>query len=93
MKPLKDINFIFLMTAATAAITLELLSLVRVEIPPLYAPFLYGAFLLGVGYKVLWNGVKALARLRFSSINLLMLLAVIAAFYLGEYPEATVVLV
>jgi Cd2+/Zn2+-exporting ATPase len=42
---------------------------------------------------VLWEGLKSLAKLNFSDINLLMLIAVAAAFYLGEYPEAAVVIV
>jgi Cd2+/Zn2+-exporting ATPase len=93
MKPLRDTNFILLLSAVAMAVSLELLSLVRVEIPMPYAPFAYGFFILSIGYKVLWNGVKSLVKLKFSSINLLMLLAVIAAFYLGEYPEAAVVIV
>lgn len=93
MKALRDTNFILLLMAAVTVIVLELLSLVRMEIPMPYSPFIYGAFIIGIGYKVLWNGVKALAKLKFSSISLLMLLAVIAAFYLGEYPEAAVVIV
>ena len=56
-----------------------------------YAPF-FRHFILGIGYNVLWNGVKAIIKLKFS-INLLMTIAVIGAFYLGEYPEAAVVIV
>lgn len=56
-------------------------------------PFVFGGFILTIGYSVQWNGLKALATLRFSSINLLMLLAVIGAYYLKEYPEAAVVVV
>jgi len=58
-----------------------------------YAPFIFVIFILGIGYSVLWNGVKAMFKLQFSSINLLMTIAVIGAFYLGEYPEAAVVIV
>jgi cation transport ATPase len=47
-------------------------------------------FILGIGYNVLWNGVKAIFKLQFSSINLLMTIAVIGAFYLKEFPEAAV---
>lgn len=64
-----------------------------IEIPMPYAPFVFAAFILGIGYGVMWNGVKALFKLKFSSINLLMVIAVIGAFYLGEYPEAAVVIV
>ncbi|NNE98010.1 MAG: cation-translocating P-type ATPase, partial [Pyrinomonadaceae bacterium] len=41
----------------------------------------------------LWSGIKALAKLNFKSIYLLMTVAVIGAFYLGEYEEAAVVIV
>ncbi|GHS99711.1 copper-translocating P-type ATPase [Bacteroidia bacterium] len=41
----------------------------------------------------MWEGVEALFKLNFRSINLLMLIAVVAAFYLKEYPEAAVVIV
>ncbi len=88
-----DTKFVLLLTAVVLVISLEMLSLFDIHIPLPYAPFVFLIFILGVGYRVLWNGIRALARLRFSSINLLMSIAVIAAFYLGEYPEAAVVIV
>lgn len=91
--PFKDKKFIFLIITIAIVITLEILSIIGIHIPMPYAPFIFGAFILAIGYKVLWNGVKALFTLKFSSINLLMLIAVIGAFYLGEYPEAAVVIV
>ncbi len=91
--PLKDKKFLFLLFAVILAVFLEILSITGVEIPMPFAPFIYGAFILIIGYEVLWEGVKALFKLNFSSINLLMLIAVCAAFYLREYPEAAVVIV
>ncbi len=91
--PLNDKKFIFLLLATVLVITLEILSLIGMKIPMPYAPFVFGVFILGIGYEVLWDGMKALAKFEFSSINLLMLIAVCAAFYLGEYPEAAVVIV
>lgn len=91
--PFHDTKFVLLLTAVVLVISLEMLSLFDIHIPLPYAPFVFLVFILGVGYRVLWNGIRALARLRFSSINLLMSIAVIAAFYLGEYPEAAVVIV
>jgi Cd2+/Zn2+-exporting ATPase len=91
--PLKDKKFIFLLATVVIVVTLEVLSLTGIHVPMPYAPFLFAAFILGIGYKVLWNGLKALAKLQFSSINLLMSIAVVGAFYLGEYPEAAVVVV
>jgi Cd2+/Zn2+-exporting ATPase len=47
---------------------------------------------LSLVYHVLLNGVKAIFKLKFSSINLLMTIAVVAAFF-GRIPEAAVVIV
>lgn len=91
--PFKDKKFIFLFAAIVTVVTLEILSLVGIHIPMPYSPFIFAGFILGIGYGVLWEGVKALVKLKFSSINLLMTIAVIGAFYLGEYPEAAVVVV
>lgn len=89
----KDKKFISLIVAIAVVVSLEVLSLLGIHIPMPYAPFVFCAFILGIGYQVIWKGLKALATLRFSSINLLMLIAVIGAFYLREFPEAAVVIV
>jgi Cd2+/Zn2+-exporting ATPase len=91
--PFNDKRFIFLLLAVCVAVSLEVLSILGVHIPPPYAPFIYGAIILGIGRKVLLTGLQSLVRLRFGSISLLMTIAVVAAFYLKEYPEATVVIV
>jgi hypothetical protein len=43
-----------------------------------YAPFIFALFVIGIGHTVLLNGVKAIFKLKFSSINLLMTIAVAA---------------
>ncbi len=91
--PLNDKKFIFLLVAVFLSVTLEVLSITGINIPMPYAPFIYGAFIITIGYEVLWSGIKSLLRLKIGSINLLMLIAVCAAFYLQEYPEAAVVIV
>lgn len=91
--PFHDKKFLLLLGAVIIVIALEVLSLAGVNIPLPYAPIIFGVFVLGIGYNVLYKGLIALFRLQFSSINLLMLIAVIGAFYLGEYPEAAVVIV
>ncbi len=91
--PFHDKKFLLLLAAITVVVTLEILSVIGIHIPMPYAPFIFAGFIAGIGYKVLWNGVKAIFKLRFSSINLLMTIAVTGAFYLGEYPEAAVVIV
>ncbi len=91
--PFHDRKFVLLICAVIFAVALEVLSIIGIQIPTPYAFYIYAAFVLGTGYHVLWGGLKSLFRLNFSSINLLMLIAVCAAFYLGEYPEAAVVIV
>ncbi len=91
--PLKDKKFVTLLVAILIVIVLEILSLAGIHIPMPYAPFIFGAFIVGIGYEVIWHGIKALFTFNFSSINLLMVIACIGAFYLGEYPEAAVVIV
>lgn len=91
--PFNDRKFLILLLAVISVILLEILSLTGIHIPMPYAPIVFALFILGLGYNVLWNGVKAIWKLNFGSINLLMMIAVIGAFYLGEYPEAAVVIV
>ena len=91
--PIKDNKFIFLLFSITVVIILEILSLIGIHIPMPYGPFVFAFFIMSIGYEVLINGIKALFKLKFSSINLLMTIAVVAAFYLGEYPEAAIVIV
>ncbi|MBX7154003.1 MAG: cation-translocating P-type ATPase [Candidatus Kapaibacterium sp.] len=91
--PINDKKFLFLLFAIAIVVSLEVLSLIGIHIPMPYAPFVFAIFILGIGYNVLWNGVKAILKLKFSSINLLMTIAVIGAFYLGEFSEAAVVIV
>jgi len=91
--PLNDKKFLFLFLAITIVVVLEVLSIIGIQIPMPYAPFVFAAFILGIGYNVLWIGVKALFKVQFSNINLLMLISVIGAFYLKEFPEAAVLIV
>ena len=91
--PFHDKKFVWLLAAVAAVIGLEVLSLLGIHIPMPYAPIVFGAFILGIGYDVVWNGIKSIFKLNFGSINLLMVIACIGAFYLGEYPEAAVVIV
>lgn len=91
--PIQDRKFLFLIFAIIVVIALEILSILDIHIPMPFTPFVFAIFIFGIGYKVIWNGLKALLKFNFSSINLLMTIAVIGAFYLGEFPEAAVVIV
>ncbi len=71
----------------------EFLSLAGWHLPTIVAVPFFLIVILLIGQRTLWNGVKALARLNFKSINLLMTIAVAGAFYLGQYEEAAIVVV
>jgi Cd2+/Zn2+-exporting ATPase len=91
--PIKDKKFVFLLIAVIVVIALEILSIVDIHIPMPFEPFIFLFFIFAIGYQVIIEGLKAILGLKFSSINLLMVIAVAGAFYLGEYPEAAVVIV
>jgi Cd2+/Zn2+-exporting ATPase len=91
--PFHDRRFLLLLGSVVIVILLEILSLLGIHLPSPYEPFIFLAFVLGTGFPVIRNGLKALIKLDFSSISLLMLIAVTGAFYLGQYPEAAVVIV
>ena len=97
--PLNDKKFVFLLIAVLVSMTAEILCLFDVVHfepepgAPILNPYsiVFAVFVLGIGYGVFAEGIKSLFKLNFGSINLLILIAVCAAFYLGEYPEAAVV--
>jgi len=91
--PINDRKFLFLLFAIAIVIGLEILSIIGIQIPMPYAPFVFLTFIIGIGHSVIWNGIIAAVKLNFSNINLLMLIAVIGAFYLKEFPEAAVLIV
>ncbi|MCZ2355405.1 MAG: cation-translocating P-type ATPase [Bacteroidia bacterium] len=91
--PVHDKRFLFLLLAITIVVALEVLSIMGIDIPMPYSPVIFAVFIIGIGYEILWKGVKSAISFDFSSINLLMLIAVLGAFYLKEFPEAAVVIV
>jgi len=91
--PFHDRKFILLLSAVVMVIILEILSILGIHFQMPYEPIIFLVFVIGIGYPVIRGGFKALLKLDFSSISLLMLIAVVGAFYLGQYPEAAVVIV
>ncbi len=91
----RDKKFLWLAASVALVAVFEFLSLMgegyklRRDIA---LPF-FALIILAVGWQTLWHGLKALLKLNFRSINLLMTIAVVGAFYLGEYEEAAVVIV
>ena len=90
--PLKDKTFRFLLLIVVVVISLETVSVFGLRLPNPYAQISSLILIVSVGHTVIRKGLTALFKLKLGSINLLMLLAVIGAFYLGDYPEASVVI-
>ena len=91
----RDAKFLWLVASVALVAVFEFLSLMGEDykLPRDIALPFFAALILAVGWRTLWNGLKALSKLNFRSINLLMTIAVGGAFYLGEYEEAAVVIV
>jgi Cd2+/Zn2+-exporting ATPase len=90
---LQDRKFRWLLFSVVTVLALEILSLAGLSLPSAVALPVFLAFILAVGHRTIRQGVLALRRLDFRSIKLLMVVAVVGAFYLGEYEEAAVVIV
>lgn len=88
-----DRKFYWLVFASLLVTVFEFLSLSGYYLPPQYALPFFLAISLVIGYHTLYEGARALVHLQFKSIQLLMLLSVVGAFYLGKYEEAAVVIV
>ena len=71
----------------------EFLSLAGWHLSPAIAVPFFALVILIIGHRTLLGGLRALLKLNFRSINLLLLIATVGAFYLGEYEEAAVVIV
>jgi len=89
----QDRKFLWLVASVAVVAVFEFLSLTGRQLPRNIAAPFFAAIILAIGWHTLYNGLKALLKLNFRSINLLMVIATIGAFYLGEYEEAAVVIV
>ena len=91
----QDTKFQWLVASVALVAVFEIFSLLGDDYKlrrDIALPF-FAVIILAVGWRTLWNGLRALSKLNFRSINLLMTIAVAGAFYLGEYEEAAVVIV
>jgi Cd2+/Zn2+-exporting ATPase len=86
-------KFHWLIFACVFVVLFEALSLSGVRFQPSIAAPLFLLIIVGIGHETLWHGLKALFTLNLASIQLLMVIAVSGAFYLGQYEEAAVVIV
>lgn len=89
----KESKLIWLIVGSIFIGIFEFLSLAGIHLPSSIALPFFLTFTLLFGYQTLWHGIEALLTLNFKSINFLMLVAVAGAFYLGEYPEGTIVII
>ncbi len=90
---IKSRKFVFLCLALLTVVPFEILSLSGKHLPNIVELVLFGVIIIVFGREVLIKGIKALFKLRFSSINLLMTIAVIGAFAIGKVEEAVIVIV
>ena len=89
----RDVKFRWLAASVVVVGVFEFLSLAGWHLPGAVDGPFFAAVVISIGHRTLWRGLSALARLDFRSINLLLLIATVGAFYLGEYEEAAVVIV
>lgn len=89
----QDAKFRWLLLSVALVGVFEVLSLAGWHLPAAVGAPFFAAIILAVGWRTILNGLKALAKHNFKSINLLMVIAVVGAFYLGQYEEAAVVIV
>ncbi len=86
-------KFKYLLIALVAVIPFEALSLSGKHLPYLIELAALGLIVVIFGRDVFKKGLMSLWELRFSSINLLMTIAVIGAVAIGELEEAAIVII
>ncbi|MEW6610588.1 MAG: cation-translocating P-type ATPase [Patescibacteria group bacterium] len=90
---LKETKFKRLLLALAFIVPLEILSLFSIHLPAWIEYPLFVGLVFIFGRRVIARGLRSLSRLKFSNINLLMTIATIGAFYLGELEEAAIIIV
>lgn len=89
----QDTKFRWLILSLVLVGIFEVLSLSGWDLPHVIAIPLFLSIILFIGHHTLLEGFQALFQLNFKSINFLMTIAVIGAFYLEKYEEAAIVIV
>ena len=90
---LSDQKFRWLLAALAVVVPLELLSLFSIHLPFWIEAPIFLAILYAFGRTILASGIQSLAKLNFSNINLLMVIAIIGAAYLQQFEEAAIIVV
>lgn len=88
-----DVRFRWLVASIAIVGFFEVLSLSGRHLPAVVDGVFFAAVIIAIGHRTLLTGLTALVRFDFRSIDLLLLIAAVGAFYLGEYEEAAVVVV
>lgn len=81
-----------LTVALSIVFPLEILSFFSIHLPAVIEYPLFLGIIYLFGKDVFIGGIRSLIKLRFSNINLLMTVATIGAFYLGELEEAVIII-
>ncbi|CAN5822879.1 hypothetical protein BH24ACI1_BH24ACI1_24530 [soil metagenome] len=81
----QDRKFLWLISSVAVVAVFEFLSLAGWHLPTAVGAPFFAVVILAIGWQTIWKGLKALVKLNFRSINLLMVIAVIGAFILGEF--------
>lgn len=89
----QDAKFRWLIFSLVLVAVFEVLSLSGWDLPHVIAIPLFLSIIFFIGHQTLLEGFQALFQLNFKSINFLMTIAVIGAFYLEKYEEAAIVIV
>lgn len=90
---LQNRKFQFLLLGLLIVVPFEALSLLSIHLPPWIELPLFLTLIIAFGHDVFRSGLKSIASLNFSNINLLMTVAIIGAMYLGELEEAVIIVV
>ncbi|AZZ37303.1 heavy metal translocating P-type ATPase [Bdellovibrio sp. qaytius] len=89
----KDDKFKLLLLGVVVAMALELCSILGYRMPTMLTLPMSLLIIFTLGFSVLKKGFQAILKLNIRSINFLMTVAAIGAMALGDYEEATVVIV
>ena len=89
----KDNKFIWLIFSLFIVGIFEILSFSGWNLPSNIAFPFFLIIILLIGHKTIINGLKSLIILNFTSISLLIVIAIAGAFYIEKYVEAAIVIV
>ena len=90
---IRDRKFQRLLFSLALVIPFEILSFFSIHLPIWIELPLFLSIVVFIGKDVVIKGLKSLINLKFSSINLLMTIAVAGAFYLMELEEAAIIII